>query len=113
MRSRRLCGRLQNGDDHAVNHHVFDGMRFRAAYDQAVSALIEEICERGLDARMLVVVAGSFGGRRRSITSQVVVSGTQVPQGATSGLAGTIGREHFRTSGLMEGTPPSAKNLSS
>ncbi len=34
-----LCGRVQNWDDHAVNHHVFDAMRFRAhAYDQAVSA---------------------------------------------------------------------------
>src|SRR5690606_26142344 len=37
-----LCGRVGNWDDHAVNHHVFDGMRFRAqAYDQAVSALID------------------------------------------------------------------------
>src|SRR5690606_30059773 len=25
-----LCGRVQNWDDHAVNHHVFDAMRFRA-----------------------------------------------------------------------------------
>lgn len=58
----RLCGRVQNWDDHAVNHHVFDAMRFRAqAYDQAVSALIEDIYERGLDQRVLVVVTGEFG----------------------------------------------------
>jgi hypothetical protein len=37
-------------------------MRFRAeAYDQAVSALIEDIYERGLDKRVLVVVTGEFG----------------------------------------------------
>ena len=57
-----LCGRVSNWDDHAVNHHVFDAMRFRArAYDQAVSALIEDIYERGLDKRVLVVVTGEFG----------------------------------------------------
>lgn len=57
-----LCGRVQNWDDHAVNHHVFDGLRFRAAaYDQAVSALIEDLSERGLDKRVLVVVTGEFG----------------------------------------------------
>ena len=57
-----LCWRVQNWDDHAVNHHVFDGLRFRAAaYDQAVSALIEDIYERGLDKRVLVVVTGEFG----------------------------------------------------
>ncbi len=25
-----LCGRVSNWDDHAVNHHVFDALRFRA-----------------------------------------------------------------------------------
>src|SRR6202012_4754315 len=55
-----LCGRVGNWDDHAVNHHVFDAMRFRAeAYDQAVSALIEDIYERGLDKRVL---GGGTGG---------------------------------------------------
>src|SRR5579863_1642405 len=34
-----LCGRVGNWDDHAVNHNVFDALRFRAPYfDQAVSA---------------------------------------------------------------------------
>ncbi|WP_437223150.1 DUF1501 domain-containing protein [Planctomicrobium sp. SH661] len=57
-----LCGRVQNWDDHAVNHHVFDGLRFRShAYDQAVTALIEDIYQRGLDKRVLVVVTGEFG----------------------------------------------------
>jgi uncharacterized protein (DUF1501 family) len=57
-----LCGRVANWDDHAVNHHVFDALRFRAtAFDQAVSALIEDIYARGLDQRVLVVVTGEFG----------------------------------------------------
>lgn len=57
-----LCGRVGNWDDHAVNHHIFDALRFRAqAYDQAVTALIEDIYERGLDKRVLVVVTGEFG----------------------------------------------------
>ncbi|HEX7377020.1 MAG TPA: DUF1501 domain-containing protein, partial [Pirellulales bacterium] len=57
-----LCGRVQNWDDHAVNHHIFDALRFRAdAYDQAVSALITDVYERGLDKRVLVVVTGEFG----------------------------------------------------
>jgi uncharacterized protein (DUF1501 family) len=57
-----LCGRVNNWDDHAVNHHVFDALRFRAdAYDQAVTALIEDVYERGLDKRVLVVVSGEFG----------------------------------------------------
>jgi len=57
-----LCGRVNNWDDHAVNHHVFDALRFRShAYDQGVSALIEDIYERGLAERVLVVVTGEFG----------------------------------------------------
>jgi uncharacterized protein (DUF1501 family) len=56
------CGRVGNWDDHAVNHNVFDALRFRsAAYDQAVSALIEDVYARGLDKRVLVVVTGEFG----------------------------------------------------
>ncbi|HWL08810.1 MAG TPA: DUF1501 domain-containing protein [Planctomicrobium sp.] len=57
-----LCGRVANWDDHAVNHHIFNGLRFRSEpYDQAVTALIEDIYERGLDQRVLVVVTGEFG----------------------------------------------------
>jgi hypothetical protein len=56
------AGRVQNWDDHAVNHHVFDVMRFRAAnFDRAVTALVEDLYERGLDRRVMVVVTGEFG----------------------------------------------------
>lgn len=87
-----LCGRVQNWDDHAVNHHVFDAMRFRAqAYDQAVSALIEDIYARGLDKRVLVVVTGEFG--RTPKINYAASTG----EGNASAPAGTQqpGRDHW------------------
>lgn len=87
-----LCGRVQNWDDHAVNHHVFDAMRFRSqAYDQAVSALIEDIYVRGLDQRVLVVVTGEFG--RTPKISYAASTGA----GDASAPAGTSqpGRDHW------------------
>jgi uncharacterized protein DUF1501 len=52
-----LCGRTQVWDDHAVDHHIFEALRFRMGYyDQAVAALIEDIHARGLDKRVLVDV---------------------------------------------------------
>ncbi len=57
-----LCGRVGNWDDHAVNHHIFEAMKKRCLYfDQAVSALIEDLHDRGLDKRVMVVVTGEFG----------------------------------------------------
>lgn len=87
-----LCGRVNNWDDHAVNHHVFDALRFRArAYDQAVSALIEDIHERGLAERVLVVVTGEFG-RTPKISYQ-----PSTGAGNASAPAGTKqpGRDHW------------------
>ena len=56
------AGRVHNWDDHAVNHHVFNAMKERAGnFDQAVSALVEDIYQRGLDRRVMVVVTGEFG----------------------------------------------------
>jgi len=58
----QLAGRVQNWDDHAVNHHVFDAMKARAPYyDQAVTALVDDLYDRGLDKRVLVIVTGEFG----------------------------------------------------
>jgi hypothetical protein len=93
-----LCGRVGNWDDHAVNHHVFEAMKFRAPYfDQAVSALIEDLYNRGLDRRVLVVVAGEFGRTPR--ISYVASSGA----GEASGSAGTIqpGRDHWPRANSM------------
>ena len=87
-----LCGRVANWDDHAVNHHVFDALKFRTPFfDQAVSALIEDVYNRGLDRRVLVVVAGEFGRTPR--ISYVASSGA----GQASGPQGTVqpGRDHW------------------
>lgn len=93
-----LCGRVANWDDHAVNHHVFDALQFRLPFfDQAVSALIEDLYSRGLDKRVLVVVAGEFGRTPR--ISYVASSGG----GVASGPAGTIqpGRDHWPRANSM------------
>ncbi len=55
-----------NWDDHIQNAgrpgHFGDFMRRRLPYlDEALSTLIEDIFERGLDRRILVVVMGEFG----------------------------------------------------
>lgn len=87
-----LCGRVGNWDDHAVNHHVFDGLRFRMGnYDRAVSALIEDIYARGLDKRVLVVVTGEFG-RTPKINFD-----RSTGAGDASAAAGTLqpGRDHW------------------
>jgi uncharacterized protein (DUF1501 family) len=75
-----LCGRVGNWDDHAVNHHVFDAMKARCRYfDQAVSALIEDIHARGLDRRVLVVVTGEFGRTPRISYDKDSASGVKQP----------------------------------
>ena len=93
-----LCGRVQNWDDHAVNSHVFEALRFRAPYfDQAVSALIEDVYARSLDRRVLVVVTGEFG--RTPHISHVASSGG----GVASAAAGTVqpGRDHWPQANSM------------
>lgn len=63
-----------NWDSHAVNCHLFDDAQIRfPIYDQCVTALIEDLEQRGLSKRTLVVVTGEFG-RTPRITEQ---TGTQ------------------------------------
>jgi hypothetical protein len=86
------CGRVANWDDHAVNHHIFDALRFRMGpFDQAVSALIEDVYARGLDKRVLVVVSGEFG--RTPKISHQPSSGP----GQASAATGVVqpGRDHW------------------
>jgi uncharacterized protein (DUF1501 family) len=93
-----LCGRVGNWDDHAVNHHVFEALKFRAPYfDQAVAALIEDIHDRGLNERVMVIVTGEFGRTPR--ISYVASSGG----GVASGAAGTVqpGRDHWPNANSM------------
>jgi len=51
-----------NWDSHAVNADIFADSRWRLPfYDQALTALIEDLYARGLDKRVLLVATGEFG----------------------------------------------------
>jgi hypothetical protein len=53
---------VYNWDSHAVNCHLFTDARWRFPYyDQAVTALVEDLYARGLDRKVLLVVTGEFG----------------------------------------------------
>lgn len=93
-----LCGRVQNWDDHAVNHNVFEAQQYRMPFvDQAISALIEDVYQRGLDKRVLVIVTGEFGRTPR--ISYVASSGG----GVASAPLGVVqpGRDHWPQAGSM------------
>ena len=56
-----LCGGVGNWDDHAVKANCFEAIRHRLQFmDKAVASLIEDLYERGLDKRVMVVVTGEF-----------------------------------------------------
>ncbi|HCA49351.1 MAG TPA: DUF1501 domain-containing protein [Planctomycetaceae bacterium] len=53
---------VYNWDSHAVNCHLFRDAEVRfPIYDQVVSAMIEDLYDRGLDKRVMLVVTGEFG----------------------------------------------------
>ena len=55
-------GVLYNWDSHAVNGHIFDDAKWRfPMYDQAITALIDDLYDRGLDKKVLLIVTGEFG----------------------------------------------------
>ena len=69
-----------NWDSHAVNCHIFNDARLRfPRYDQAVTALIEDLYQRGLDRRVLLVVTGEFGRTPRLSYSVGTASGVMQP----------------------------------
>ena len=65
---------VYNWDSHSVNCHIWDDLKVRLPiYDQAVTALIEDVHQRGLDKRTLILVTGEFG-RTPRVENQI---GTQ------------------------------------
>jgi uncharacterized protein (DUF1501 family) len=55
-------GLFGNWDDHAVNCDCFKAMAQRAPiFDRAVSSLISDVYDRGLDRKTLIIVTGEFG----------------------------------------------------
>jgi hypothetical protein len=62
---------VYNWDSHAINCHLFNDARVRLPlYDRAVSALVEDLYDRGLDKKVLLIVTGEFG-RTPRITYEV------------------------------------------
>jgi uncharacterized protein (DUF1501 family) len=53
---------IGNWDIHAVNGHLFDDTRARLPiFDRAIAALVEDLYQRGLDKKVMLVVTGEFG----------------------------------------------------
>lgn len=82
-----------NWDDHIGNAgrpgHFGKYMRVRLPYmDQALSTLIEDIEQRGLAERVLVVVVGEFGRTPRLSKNSTGVGRNHWPQAYTALLAG-------------------------
>jgi hypothetical protein len=51
-----------NWDDHAVNWSLPEGMQIRLPwYDHLVTTLIDDLYQRGLDEKVLLIVTGEFG----------------------------------------------------
>jgi hypothetical protein len=62
FRLRPETGRTSTWDDHSVNVHIFDAYAERLpCFDQAVSALIDDLSERGMDRHVLFIFCGEFG----------------------------------------------------
>ena len=53
---------VYNWDSHAVNCHMFNDLRNRLPiYDRAITALVEDLHNRGLTKKVMLVVTGEFG----------------------------------------------------
>lgn len=79
---------VYNWDSHAVNCHIWDDAQVRfPIYDQAVTALIEDIYARGIDKKTLLVVTGEFGRTPRVEYSTGSQTGVRQP-----------GRDHWPSS---------------
>lgn len=95
-------GFADNWDDHseAVRGNIFEAMRMRLpVLDRTVSALVEDIYQRGLEKNILVVVTGEFGRTPRITTA-----------------SGRPGREHWGDSMsvlLAGGSMPSGQVIGS
>lgn len=69
-----------NWDSHAVNCHIFEDTKWRApVYDQALTALIEDLYQRGLDKKTLLVVGSDFGHTPKITERRGTKSGVMQP----------------------------------
>lgn len=85
MQNPGISGGIGNWDIHAVNGHLYDDAHARLpAFDNAISALIEDIYQRGLDKKVMVIVSGEFGRTPRVNPQKGTRSGVIQP-----------GRDHY------------------
>jgi uncharacterized protein (DUF1501 family) len=69
-----------NWDSHAVNCHIFNDAKVRfPLYDRCISALVEDIYQRGLDKKVLLIVTGEFGRTPRIENSTGTQTGVMQP----------------------------------
>lgn len=69
-----------NWDSHAVNCHIFEDTKFKLPFfDQAVTALIEDLYLRGLDRKVLLIVTGEFGRTPRITYDTGTQTGVKQP----------------------------------
>jgi uncharacterized protein (DUF1501 family) len=85
--------KFTNWDDHIANAgrpgHFAEYMKVRLPYmDQALSALIEDVFERGLDRRVLIVVMGEFGRTPRLSRNSTGVGRDHWPQAYSALVSG-------------------------
>jgi hypothetical protein len=81
FRLRASTGRTSNWDDHSVNSHIFEAYKEKMpSFDQSVSALIEDLYQRGLDRHVLFIFCGEFG---------------RTPRIAYQDPSGRPGRDHW------------------
>jgi hypothetical protein len=81
IRLRPQTGRTTTWDDHSVNAHIFKAYEERLpVLDQAVSALIEDLYQRGLERQVLFIFCGEFG---------------RTPRIAYQDASGRPGRDHW------------------
>jgi uncharacterized protein (DUF1501 family) len=83
MENPHINGCFYNWDTHAVNHDNFIDMKLRLPiYDKVVTALVEDLHDRGLTKKVLLVVTGEFGRSPK-------ISQSNGPKGMR------FGREHW------------------
>jgi len=69
-----------NWDSHAVNCHMFHDLRARLPiYDQAITALVEDLEQRGLTKKVLLIVTGEFGRTPRINSTTGLQTGAMQP----------------------------------
>jgi uncharacterized protein (DUF1501 family) len=71
---------VYNWDSHAVNCHIFNDAKIRLPlYDRAISALVVDIYQRGLDKKVLLIVTGEFGRTPRISYANGTQTGVRQP----------------------------------